>query len=272
MKALWKLAVGLSSMALLVGCGDSSVAGPATQTVTSLRTIVSTDAVTSVSTAPAADPITLTETSVETQIATETATVTETEKVTETEAADTQAAIPTDETSSAQAPAAPVKPQSLSGSGDDVVKISAVDGVAIIQFDCPGCSGNVVLETNGSEGLLVNTIGSYTGTHLINVRDDSVTSQLTITAEGSWTVSIADASTASKTLSGRGDTALFVSGTTAAAQITNSGEGNFVVEVYGSDGSDLAVNEIGSYSGTVPLSTPALVQVTSDGSWSIKPK
>lgn len=270
MRAWLKLAVGLSLTATLVGCGGSSTAGPATQTVTALKTVVST----SVSTAPAADPVTLTETAVETELATETemATETETETVTETQAADPPAALRTDDTSSSQGPAFPIKPQSLNGSGDDVVKISAVDGVAILKFDCPDCPGNVVLETNGSEGLLVNTIGSYTGTHLINVGDGSITSQLTITAEGPWTVSISDASTASKALSGRGDTALFVSGTTTAAQITNSGEGNFVVEVYGSSGSDLAVNEIGSYSGTVPLAAPALVQITSEGSWSITPK
>lgn len=257
---------------LAVGCGSAPVAAPVIQTVTAVRTVVQHQAVTSVSTL-AADPITLTETAIGTETATETVTETKTALETETVTRAPEVATPTADPSSAEeTSAAKVAPQTFSGSGDDVVKIKAVDGLAILNFDCNACSSNVVLETDGSEGLLVNTIGSYSGTHLINVRDGGVTSQLTITAEGSWTASIADASSASKALSGKGDTALLVTGTTTAAHITNSGQGNFVVEVYSSDESDLAVNEIGSYSGTVPLPAPALVQITSEGSWSIKPQ
>jgi len=166
----------------------------------------------------------------------------------------------------------PVKTQKLTGSGDDVVKIQAVESLAIVKFNCPDCSGNVTLTTDGAEGLLVNTIGSYSGTHFINVSDGSVTNQLTVTAEGSWTASIMDYTSASTALSGEGDTALFLTGAATSARIKNTGEGNFVVQVYSSGGTDLAVNEIGSYAGTVPMSFPCLVQITSEGAWSIQPK
>jgi len=55
------------------------------------------------------------------------------------------------------------------------------------------------------------------------------------------------------------------------AAITNKGESNFVVEGFGSEVPELAVNKIGNYSGTVTL-TPSFVQVNSDGDWTIAPK
>jgi len=268
MRALQRVAaIGIAGL-VVAGCGSQPVAAPLTNTVTAVKTTVREVVKTSVRTA---SPVTVSETLVETEMATETATETATVIVTETETPEPVATEPS--TTEAATPAAsPVKPQKYTGSGDDVVKISALDSVAILKFECPDCSGNVVLKTDGSEGLLVNTIGSYTGTHVINVRDGGVTGKLTISAEGDWTVSISDISSASKALSGKGDTALLLSGSTTDALIKNNGDGNFVVQVYNSDGADLAVNEIGSYSGTVPMVLPALVQVISKGSWSISPK
>jgi hypothetical protein len=45
------------------------------------------------------------------------------------------------------------------------------------------------------------------------------------------------------------------------------------VKVYplAGDTSDLAVNTIGSYSGTVPLHAPSLVQIKSNGDWTVIP-
>lgn len=272
MRALQRVAaIGIVGL-VVAGCGSQPVAAPLTNTVTAVQTTVREVVKTSVRTA---SPVTVSETLVETEtemeMATETAIETATVTVTETETREPVATEPS--TAEAATPAAsPVKPQKYTGSGDDVVKISALDSVAILKFECPDCSGNVVLKTDGSEGLLVNTIGSYTGTHVINVRDGGVTRKLTISAEGDWTVSIGDISSASKALSGKGDTALLLSGSTTDALIKNNGDGNFVVQVYNSDGADLAVNEIGSYSGTVPMVLPALVQVISEGSWSISPK
>ena len=190
------------------------------------------------------------------------------------------AAISTDDDPASSSEAAPPDPttsaaalatKQYQGTGDDVVDIGQVSPTAVLTFDCPECSGNVTLKTDGAEGLLVNTIDSYTGSHFINLRDSSVTTTLTISAEGSWTVQIADARTAPHITSGSGDKAIIVEGPGSKAGITNQGEGNFVVEVYSADGGDLAVNEIGSYRGTVPMTLPALVQVTSTGKWSITP-
>ncbi|MBC9001578.1 TM2 domain-containing protein, partial [Micromonospora aurantiaca] len=48
---------------------------------------------------------------------------------------------------------------------------------------------------------------------------------------------------------------------------------NFVVHAYSLDDGEggLLVNEIGAYSGVRPLTTPALVQITADGNWTVAP-
>ena len=135
------------------------------------------------------------------------------------------------------------------------------------------------MERDGGESLLVNTIGSYTGKRWIDASSGSTTGRLTIKATGSWKVTIGgpdQARSASGPVSGKGDDVIALGGDTTTAALTNKGKGNFIVQSVPTDGSlfggDLAVNEIGSYTGTVPLTAPTLVQVTSDGSWTITPK
>jgi len=69
-------------------------------------------------------------------------------------------------------------------------------------------------------------------------------------------------------ITGTGDDVLFLNDTGVYA-ITHTGSSNFVVWVYGADSTDLAVNEIGTYSGNVPLRGPAFVVINADGPWSI---
>lgn len=164
----------------------------------------------------------------------------------------------------------PLASQTFSGTGDDVIDIGEFTDPAILTFSCPGCASNTAVKTDGRESLLVNAIGGYSGSHFINIHDNSMTTRITVTAEGAWNMSIADITTASGQTSGRGDTALYLAATATKARITNQGEGNFVVQVYSFSGSGgLAVNEIGSYQGTVAFDAPALVQVISEGAWSI---
>ncbi|MEJ2859511.1 hypothetical protein [Actinomycetospora flava] len=180
-------------------------------------------------------------------------------------------------TPTAPATTAPVTPRTYRGSGDDVVSVSNQPGAYVLEFSCPRCSGNTVLRSDGSERLLVNTIGSYEGKRWIDIRDGSVTTQLEVEATGSWTITIGGldrATQANGQVSGEGDDVVMMSGNSSVASVTNRGSGNFVVHVLSGTRSriDLAVNEIGSYNGTVSLDTPALVQVTSEGNWSITPR
>lgn len=175
--------------------------------------------------------------------------------------------------------AKPMGSKVYTGTGDDVVDIQKPDNTtAIASFECTNCTENTVLKINGAEGLLVNTIGAYSGSHLIDAHDGSNTSQATITANGSWKLTISDITTATQVngqaVNGTGDTVLHITGNTTKATLTNTGDENFVVNVYPENGgsADLAVNTIGAYKGTVPLSTPAYVQIESNGNWTLTPQ
>jgi hypothetical protein len=179
----------------------------------------------------------------------------------------------------APAPAPPAKPKTYTGTGDDVVSVAKpTDGAAILTFKCPACTENTVVKTNGEDSLLVNTIGAYSGGHLIDSSSGSNTTEVTITAVGSWTLTLSDldqsAQSSGKPISGKGDTVLHITGNTTKAAITNTGNENFVVRTFpeGGGSADLAVNTIGSYKGTVPLATPAYVQISSNGAWTVTPE
>jgi hypothetical protein len=143
-----------------------------------------------------------------------------------------------------------------------------------VDFDCSSCERNTIVKTDGGEALLVNTIGSYSGRHLIDIYDGSATTTLTVQAGGSWTITVSSGldalRRASGPISGEGDDVVLVQGGTTKATITNSGERNFIVKVIG-DRMELPVNRIGSYEGTVPLQAPAVVVITSSGEWTITP-
>jgi hypothetical protein len=183
-------------------------------------------------------------------------------------------AVPTD--TADLAPGPPAAPISYHGQGDEVLNLEKPVGVAVLDFECLQCSGNTVLKTDGREALLVNEIGGYSGRHLIDVSDTARTSMLTITANGSWKVTVTPGLSAVRItdgnrISGTGDDVVAINGATTRALIKNRGESNFTVWVVGGGTTDLAVNEIGSYEGTVALPAPAVAIVTSSGDWSIAP-
>ncbi|WP_406391374.1 TM2 domain-containing protein [Streptomyces sp. NBC_00882] len=173
------------------------------------------------------------------------------------------------------------KPKLYTGAGDDVVSIKKpYDGPVIVAFECAGCTDNVIVKTNGPEALLVNEIGSYFGRHLVDVTDGANTTEVVITANAAWKLTISGLDKAKTSsggaVSGKGSDVLYVTGDTTKAAITNVGDSNFIVKAYslaeGSSFSDLAINTIGSYKGTVPLHAPAFMQIESSGKWSVTPK
>lgn len=170
-------------------------------------------------------------------------------------------------------PVAPLVPrQEFAGSGDMVIDVNVAEP-AIVAFICGDCTRNTVVKTNGRESLLVNTIGAYSGSNLINLSEGSVTTQIVVESTGNWTLVVDDVSTApsvATAASGGGDSVVIFNGTFDTATITNDSGGNFVVKAYGEGNwSPLIVNTIGAYSGTVEMSGPAVVQVNSEGNWSI---
>ncbi|MEU1587484.1 hypothetical protein [Micromonospora sp. NPDC005710] len=193
-------------------------------------------------------------------------------------AAPTSSSAPPPTSAAPKPPPAP-KPKVYTGRGDDVIKVGNLTDLAIAKFSCPRCTGNTVVKSDGPDGLLVNEIGAYTGKRWINLEEDSLTTQFEVETNDKWTLTIgsvdqlATQATSGKA-SGRGDDVIMLGGEADAAKITHSkGQGNFVIHAYSLETGEggLLVNEIGGYSGTRPLETPALVQVTADGNWSIRP-
>jgi hypothetical protein len=165
-------------------------------------------------------------------------------------------------------------PLSFSGSGDNVQAVN-IDQPAIVKFSCPGCSDNTTLESNGPDSLIVNTIGGYSGAHLINTSNGALTTKFTIGADAAWTLTVSDLTTATPftgAASGTGDQVIQMTGTFSDVALHNDGADNFVIQSYGNgDWDPLVANEIGAYSGTVPMTGPTYVDVESSGNWSITP-
>jgi hypothetical protein len=169
----------------------------------------------------------------------------------------------------------------LSGSSDKVAKFTKPTGTAAIAVVSYRGADNFSIQSldasGGQNDLLVNTIGSYSGTVLFDASSDSVAFQ--VTASGPWKIVIRPLTDArlwsgSATVSGKGDDVLLLSTPTSGltpATITNRGQDNFVVTAFSDTTSDLLVNEIGPYSGEVPLPDGTLlISVLSTGAWSIK--
>jgi len=93
-----------------------------------------------------------------------------------------------------------------------------------------------------------------------------------ISADGNWSATIAPISAAPALVASvTGDRVFLHDG--AAGTATHAGSGNFaVIEATEEDFNfGLLINEIGDYSGTVPLSSgPSVIVVTADGQWWLK--
>lgn len=128
--------------------------------------------------------------------------------------------------------------------------------------------------SNEMSDLLINEIGPYSGTVDFGVTGWSdAPSMLQITADGPWTITLSPVGTApapGTDLSGTGDWVLRYEGDAGIATCNHAGESNFVIHFTHGTTPDLLVNEIGAYSGKMPIkSGPALIAVKADGDWII---
>ena len=170
-------------------------------------------------------------------------------------------------------------PTSHSGSSAGVVPIPAGAKAGLVTATYTG-SSNFVIEgltaANETEDLLVNEIGAYSGTTAFGFGiSGNPPANLKVTASGPWTIKISPISAAPVLASGatgKGDAVYQWTGKATTWAIANQGQGNFVVTNEGSGllGSDLLVNEIGAFHGSVPVKAgPAVTTIKSDGTWSI---
>ncbi|WP_166879159.1 hypothetical protein [Salinibacterium sp. ZJ450] len=166
-----------------------------------------------------------------------------------------------------------------SGTGDSVVALPEGVDAAMVTATHDG-SRNFAVQaiTPANEptmDLLVNTIGAYSGVtaYGLNGNLGDAANNLKVTADGNWTITIAPLSTAPELgASGAGDAVFLYSGGAANAAITHDGSRNFSFTEHTDAAFNfgLLVNEIGAYSGTVPMSAgPSVINVDADGNWTV---
>ena len=168
-------------------------------------------------------------------------------------------------------------PVSEKGKGDAIVALP------------PGATGGIVTAThkgsanfaislldanNQSTGdLLVNTIGAYKGTTAYGISSLGEPVKMEISADGPWTIEIAPMGTApvlALPTKGTGDAVFRYDGSAADWKAEHKGNANFVILQTDDFMPNLAVNEIGNYSGVIPMQAgPSIVTVQADGKWSI---
>ena len=181
-------------------------------------------------------------------------------------------------------PTATLVPQlesiTLTGSGDTIVNVDKPDLPAIARISTTQSGGNFAVISYDSSGnriaLLVNEIGSYSGIRPIDFLADEHTSRFEVKADGSWRIEILPLSSARSLsvpgkVSGTGADVILLHGSTPdVAQMSHSGDSNFVVIAHCASGRDLLVNEIGSYSGSVIVRGDAMIlEIMADGDWSV---
>lgn len=163
-----------------------------------------------------------------------------------------------------------------SGRGDATVKLPAGLQGAVLTVTHRGYSNFVVTSldsANHQVDLLVNDIGRYSGTTLLQAGNGAAPAKLKIEADGRWTLTIRPVAQAPKLTSGKragtGDAVLLYEMPAADWRITHKGSSNFVVTAVGND-DGLLVNEIGRYDGVVPMSDgPAVLVIQADGAWTL---
>jgi hypothetical protein len=170
-------------------------------------------------------------------------------------------------------------PTAQSGTSDGVVPVPAGAKATLVTATYAG-TGNFSIEgfdaqNQTTSDLLVNTIAAYSGTTAFGFGFGAAPVSLKVTATGPWTIKIAPISTAPTLASpatGKGDAVYLWKGKATTWAITNTGQGNFIVDNNGSGEftSPNLVNEIGNYHGSVPVTSgPAVTTIQSDGTWSI---
>ncbi|GAA1511112.1 hypothetical protein BJ978_001555 [Agromyces terreus] len=166
-------------------------------------------------------------------------------------------------------------PLTQTGAGDSLITLPGTAGIVTATHDG---SANFVISVldaaNESTGeLLVNEIGAYSGTTVYGFNSFSEPATLQVTADGNWSITIAPVSVAPALAdAGTGDAVFLYDGGAAGLTATHAGEANFVIfeETAEALSMGLLVNEIGSYSGTVPLSAgPSAISVKADGAWTL---
>ena len=172
----------------------------------------------------------------------------------------------------------------LAGTGDQVVDLDKWTGAALVHVIGPKVKDNFVLmnydDTGETIDLFVNTIGAYDGWQLIDFMGDPGTTRFSVEAGGAWTIEVYPfykdylhyLSVPGVYSGASDDVFVLVDSEPDLLKAGTTSESNFVV--YGirlNSGYDLLVNEIGPYTGTVPLPRDTFILiVNSEGPYTLE--
>lgn len=189
----------------------------------------------------------------------------------------TSASVPAPTTSAAPV-LRDVPPETHTGKGDGEFAVTwPADQLGFFTFDCPKCSSNVIISTDGGEYGLVNAIGKYQGTTWLNTDPDRPTRKVTVLANAPWTATIADyrslpAVSPGAPTPGKGDAVLRIPEGIARVHLTAKTRGNIALWVRSEEVRDLLVNEIGNVDVDRDVRGPAYLRVDGyEASWTVTP-
>ncbi|MCR2826250.1 hypothetical protein [Microbacterium sp. zg.Y909] len=169
-----------------------------------------------------------------------------------------------------------VEREEFAGTGDMVIPV-AVAGAAIVSFTCEDCTGNVLVTSDSEEGMLVNGIGAYSGSRLVNMTDGSAMTAIAVEADGTWELVVDDVENAPSfdgAVTGTGDQAFWMTGEFESVAFVNGEQrGNHAVWAYRNGMTNpLILNGTGPADETAEMTGPALVQVSSKAEWTLTPQ
>ena len=125
-------------------------------------------------------------------------------------------------------------------------------------------------------GLLVNTLGSFSGTAALDLAEgDPVTSYLGVDAAGAWTIRIDPVSSARRVsgeVRGSGPDTFLYTGDTSVTLVANQSSGRFALRSVDGRSPELLVDQIGMFESEIVLPGDRLVVVQAQGAWVLSPQ
>lgn len=167
-------------------------------------------------------------------------------------------------------------------SGDKIITLEdQINDPRVLKISNSGSSNFIVksYDQNGNYiDLLVNEIGNYQGTMLINMMlgDDPI-HRFEVKSGGNWKLEILpfdiqymDVLQVPGLYQGQGDSVVVITGEPDIVTFTTTERGNFIVYSYTNERRELLLNEIGPYSGEKILPKDLiLLTIRKNGAWSM---